>query len=109
MSRHPDTDFVDYILQGLEYGFQIGVSELANSVSAKRNMQSALDHLIVVEEYIAKEVQNGTMLGPFPFQSAPQVHINRFGVNPKSHQVNKWRLITDISGDSRGVSKVSRN
>ena len=70
MSRHPDTDFVDYILQGLEYGFQIGVSELANCVSEKRNMQSALDHP-TVDEYIAKEVQNGTMLGPFPFQSAP--------------------------------------
>ena len=37
------------------------------------------------------------MIGPFPRARVPTVHISRFGVIPKSHQQNKWRLIVDLS------------
>ena len=37
------------------------------------------------------------LLGPFPPAAVPHVHINRFGVIPKSGQAGKWRLIVDLS------------
>ena len=37
------------------------------------------------------------MLGPFKRSSIPDAHISRFGVIPKNHQPNKWRLIIDLS------------
>ena len=60
-------------------------------------MQSAILHQGVVDEYLKKEVEQGNILGPFPKETAPNVHINHFGVIPKKHRVGKWRLITDRS------------
>ena len=59
-------------------------------------MLSATMHSEVIEKYLAEESQLGRMLGPFSPADFPQVHINRFGVIPKS-QPGKWRLITDLS------------
>ena len=54
-------------------------------------------HPDVVEEYLQTEIRLGRLVGPFPSHAVPNVHISRFGVIPKSHQVNKWRLIVDLS------------
>ena len=37
------------------------------------------------------------VVGPFPPYLVPNAHISCFGVIPKSHQPNKWRLIIDLS------------
>ena len=62
--------------------------------SATRNMNSASNHAEVVTQYLASEVSEGRVAGPF---SPHMAHISRFGVIPKSHQPNKWRLIIDLS------------
>ena len=97
LSHHPDRDFADYIVNGIQKGFRLGINPEATYSSASRNMQSAILHQGVVDEYLKKEVEQGNILGPFPKETAPNVHINRFGVIPKKHQVGKWRLITDLS------------
>ena len=51
----------------------------------------------MIEEYLHSEVAKGNILGPFPPDTAPKVHINRFGAIPKRHQPGKWRMITDLS------------
>jgi len=38
--------------------------------------------------------------GPFSPCLVPSAHVNRFGIIPKSHQPNKWRLIVDLSHPS---------
>ena len=73
------------------------------SVWAKNNMQSALHHPSVVEDYLQKEVALGRVIGPIPPSRVPNVQINRFGVIPKNHQPDKWRLIVDLS-DPAGFS-----
>ena len=50
----------------------------------------------VVEEYLAKELELGRVIGPLTSGSL-QLQINRFGVIPKSGQPGKWRLIVDLS------------
>ena len=97
LSYHPDRDFADYILNGIQNGFRLGVDSEATYTSVSRNMQSATMHQDVIDEYLKQETELGNILGPFPKATAPAVHINRFGVIPKKHQVGKWRLITDLS------------
>ena len=60
-------------------------------------MRSADENAQVVTDYLAAEKRRGVLLGPFPREDVPGVHINRFGVIPKSGQPGKWRLIVDIS------------
>lgn len=39
-------------------------------------------------------------MGPFPYSFAQPLHTSSFGVIPKRHQQNKWRLILDLSSHS---------
>ena len=55
------------------------------------------EHPEVIDEYLQKEVDEARVVGPFSSSSVPEAHISRFGVIPKSHQVNRWRLIVDLS------------
>ena len=65
--------------------------------SAKQNGTSAIEHLLVVESYLRSERAEGRMIGLVDSKSVPGLHTNRFGVIPKDHATNRWRLITDLS------------
>ena len=94
---HPHQELVHMSLNGLKYGFRIGYSYLNPQLkSARRNMQSALEHPEVVDSYLAEELDSNRLAGPFPQASIPQAQISRFGVIPKSSP-GKWRLIVDLS------------
>ena len=60
-------------------------------------MHSALENSEVVSAYLAEEKRRGVLLGPFERGEVPEVHLNRFGVIPKSRQPGKWRLIVNLS------------
>ena len=100
LSRHPDTAFAHYIINGLRHGFRIGFNHSSLLRSAATNMESARQHPEIISDYLAKEQSLGRMLGPFTEEmlpNLPSLHINRFGVIPKGHNTGKWRLITDLS------------
>ena len=97
LKKHPDQDFVKYIISGITNGFHIGVNDSCTFKSAKQNMLSARQNPAKVDNYIASEKAKGNVLGPFPTSTAPQVHISRIGVIPKKLQPGQWRLITDLS------------
>ena len=87
-------------MEGITQGFRIGhCPSLAPLKSAKKNMQSALCHEQVIDDYLSNEEQDQRVVGPFATfdPSLADAHINRFGVIPKSHQPDKWRLIVDLS------------
>ena len=94
LEHHPDQRFVKYVIQGIQSGFKVGCSPSSPFRSAKHNMHSAQVHFEIIDRYIADEIQLGRIVGPI---SQPLgVHLNRFGVIPKSVP-GKWRLITDLS------------
>lgn len=67
-------------------------------------MQSASEHPEVVARYLREEVEAGRVLGPFSKAEAVAAswHISKFGVIPKRHKENKWRLIVDLSRPEGG-------
>ena len=98
LQTHQDRAFVRYIIDGLSNGFRIGFNRTTHLQSASSNMGSVQLHPHIITDYIHKELSRGRMLGPFPPSfSAPELHINHFGVIPKGHNTGKWRLITDLS------------
>ena len=85
----------NWFLQGLFTGFSLGCSP-KTLISAYRNTLSAYQHPEVTSDYLKSEVEFNGIAGPFKQPPLPNLHINRFGVIPKSTP-GKWRLITDLS------------
>ena len=98
LADHPNRPLVNFFITGVSSGFCIGFKQSPNPLkSAKCNLSCALQHPETVERYLAEEIALGRVAGPFQQSSVPQAHISRFGVIPKNHQPNKWRLIVDLS------------
>ena len=49
---HPDKNFIDYILRGIEGGFRIGRDSTCHVNSATKNKQSAQDNPNTIEKYL---------------------------------------------------------
>ena len=92
---------VHFVLKGISEGFRVGFTYRDSVlVPAKQNLQGAINHPEVVEQYLQTELNLGRLVGPFRPSLTPNVHISRFGVIPKNHQESKWRLIVDLSFSS---------
>ena len=85
----------EWVIEGLRNGFFLGI-QASHTRSAKRNCRSAYEHPFVINNYLQEELSAGTMAGPFSTLPLQDLHINRFGVIPKSTP-GKFRLITDLS------------
>ncbi len=78
------------MVEGERSGFRVGCTKELSRSSKKslKNMPSALDRPKVIDDYLAEECRDPTVV--------PQVYSNRFGVIPKGAN-GKWRLIVDMS------------
>lgn len=97
---HPDKWFASFIVKGVEQGFRIGFQGNQRGLqSAKRNMWSASEHPDIVSDYLENEVSLNKIarIGHPERASELKIHCSPFGVIPKRNQVNKWRLILDLS------------
>ena len=95
---HPNKDLVDFFLHGISQEFRIGFKGSTSSLhSARKNLKGATLHPEVIVAYIKDELALNRVFGPYSRHQCPFVQISRFGVIPKSHQPNKWRLIIDLS------------
>ena len=84
-----------WVLDGLQFGFKVGFSTGALQ-SAKENMPSAVAHPEVVDKYLLKELNRGSIAGPFLWEPIRDLHVNRFGLIPKQ-RAGEWRMIIDLS------------
>ena len=98
LEKHPNKIWVDSLLSGLKEGVRIGYNYQSSCHSAKANMQSAVSHPHVVDQYLLAELAAGNIAGPFPLDPLKgSVMLNWFGVIPKANKPGKWRLIVDLS------------
>ena len=94
LDTYPNRVLVDFFIQGITQGFRIGFSYGSQPLKgAKRNLEGALSHQEVVENYLQTEVSLRRVAGPYSTTSLPNCQISRFGVIPKNHQPGKWHLI----------------
>ena len=92
LRQHPDKDFSNYILRGIENGFYIGIDPAVSLKPATRNMQSASQHPDIIDDYLQNELLQEQIRGPFSPHYAPSVHINHFGVISKNTNLENGDL-----------------
>ena len=98
LRNYPNEEVALFFLTGIAHSFRIGFIPSSTSLkSAAQNLEGASSHPQVVEEYLREEVSLGRVIGPLPPPLQTSCHKSRFGVIPKGHQPNKWRLIVDLS------------
>ena len=86
---------VDKLVLGFKEGFRIGYTGHVQP-SQPANLKSALDHPIVVDQKIEKEVSLGRFAGPFRSAPFTPFQISPVGVVPKK-ETGKFRLIHHLS------------
>ena len=98
LSAHPNTSLVTFFILGLTDGFKIGFNNPTSKLhSAHKNLAEALQHSQVVDDYLKAEIAEHRVAGPFHKADVSDAHISRFGVIPKQHKPDKWRLIVGLS------------
>ena len=100
LKLHPDQQFADFILRGIESGFRIGFRYDRQALrSRSNNMLSATEAPQVVSNYLEEELALNRIveLPPGQAQKLDGLQCSPFGVIPKKHKPGKWRLIVDLS------------
>ena len=65
LQSHPDREFAEYIVGGIQHGFRIGFDYQAHRCSsASRNMMSARQHPQPIQHYLEKGLGAGRIIGP---------------------------------------------
>ena len=98
LREHPDNLLTNYFITDLSNGFRVDFCNPPSKLrSAHKNLLGALQHPQVVDDYLKVEITERRVVGPFRKADIPDAHISRFGVIPKQHKPDKWRLIVDLS------------
>ena len=98
LMEYPNRLLATFFISGLTQGFRIGFNQLPDMhKSTQRNLDGALQHPEVVDEYLTAEIAQHCVAGPFIKSTVPRAHVSRFGAIPKNHNPNKWRLIVYLS------------
>ena len=100
LESHPNRFLVNYIVDGLRNGFDIGFQGQP-SASLPKNLKSAEENKCAIQQAIDKEIRRGHTAGPFPSPPFPITHCSPIGAAPKKD--GSVRLIMDLS-QPRGSS-----
>jgi hypothetical protein len=106
--NHPDRDLVNRVLDGLKFGFDIGLSELPIESFECKNLRSALADVDNVTHLINEECDKGFLLGPFDKSPFPLYRVNPIGLVTGKYSLKK-RLIVDLSSPHHSDKHASLN
>ena len=87
---HPDRQKVNFVLEGLRYGFHLGFLLPKSS-----SLQRKISHLQISippdmnDQYLANEVSLGEVAGPFSASPFPDLHVSSFGLFLKEEEANQ--------------------
>ena len=97
LTLHPDDAYRAFLVKGLRDGFRIGYDYVsARCRSAASNMQSAGERPGVIDTFLTAELAARRVLGPVDPGLEGSIQVNRFGLVPKGHVPDQWRLIVDL-------------
>ena len=91
LRHHPNTDQVSkYILDGLQYGFHIGIEPSFLAISQSQHVIGGTEP----QSNLPKETSADNIIGPF---QSGNLHKPLWSIILKKHWPGKWRLIKDVS------------
>ena len=94
LSKYPNRYHVNYVLDGLRNGFDIGFLGSSHTTFPK-NLRSATQFLPRLANAVRKEVERGHTAGPFKSPPFPITHCSPIGAVEKDDQ--SVRLVVDLS------------
>lgn len=108
LMRHPDPDYVNYLLKGFHNGFDTKVQNTLLPNKICKNLQSALKQKYIVDELIEKEISKGFLSGPYSKPPFTSYRVSPIGVAEGKYSKKK-RLIVDLSAPHNKVDHPSIN
>lgn len=99
LASHPQRDWVDSLLRGMQFGFRLGFQSEVNCRSSVKNHPSAQEHPQVIRDFLKQQVETGHAIGPLDPNSCHGVVVSSLGVVPKATP-GKFRVIVDLSSPS---------
>lgn len=108
LQHHPDRDFVNTFINGLERGFDTGIAQLPATTLECKNLSSARKNPDVVDNLLKYELDKGYLDGPFEKPPYDIYRISPIGVVEGKYS-KKYRLIVDLSSPHEHISEVSIN
>ena len=77
LQSHPLKSLAAYFLTGITFGFRVGYNHPRRLLkSAPKNLEGALLHPEVVEDYLAAKVLNHRVADPYDKNSCPDAHVS---------------------------------
>ena len=92
LADYPDKCSTEYILQGIQSGFQIGYDRHHYLMPATPNL--TIDNPQAVTKYLSKEVALGKM---WKVHVSKCLHTSPLGMIPIKNKPGKWQLIVELS------------
>ena len=82
LASHPDQDFAQYLVRGIQQGFSIGIQRNTSCRWAKRNLRSAYEHPEVIDASFAREtnLHQVIRLPPRIVHSLPSLQMSPISV-----------------------------
>jgi hypothetical protein len=108
LANHPDTEFVDYLVNGLTEGFDTGVRNPPTASLVCHNLLSARTQPDIVDSLLQIEVNKGYLLGPYTIPPFPYYRCSPIGIVEKKYST-KRRLIVDLSAPHDSPNAPSIN
>lgn len=96
LAAHPDKRFTGFLISGLRFGFDTGISRVPDKVFECCNLRFADRDPDVVARLIDDELAKGFVIGPYSSPPFAHYRINPVGV-VESKYSRKKRLIVDLS------------
>ena len=80
-----------FFISEIRSGFRLSCKASSSTLkSSRKNFMSTLENPEAVEEYLATELRQSHIAGPFKNTTVPNGHISRFGMISKK-TTGKWR------------------
>ncbi len=103
--NYPDQEMAQFLITGFQEGFHIPFKGPWESFDCE-NLPLALNNLSAIRAMILKEVQEGTLKGPFDQEPMPNTWVSPLGLVPKKDENGKitGRKIIHLSYLRTGMS-----
>ena len=106
--NHPDKHTVEYLVNGLKYGFDTGFKTLPTETYECKNLLSSRKQPDITSQLIQTELDKGFISGPYLSMPFDLYRVNPIGVAEGKYSKKK-RLIVDLSAPHNEDQHASLN